>query len=248
MAEYSYTTHDGGLVAIVTGHEVGATSVTTRLGTTSRRRASIVTSPPPTADHLATDPNVSTGIDWLESYDIGQGRLDLGSGGQPTGSDQIDHELDGNGNYQEMRVVMGIWRGSNHTLHSMRRGGEVATILEVFTALDIVEDSFGIRAVPLDQDAWFFREPSQVMADVVGRGSIMVSQMTKERAAAVPRHAGTAVVSGDLYRAPSADEGEPDSFFIVNEAVFASFLPYHGSSELDVADFLEYVDLRLTLP
>ncbi len=231
---------DGGSVSLEIPWTIGPATVTGTIRMSSGEERALLMSSPPTAEDLARDPVVSTGMEFVESYGLSGGQLRLGSGGQPKSAEhEVSYERASDGTVREKLVHMALWDGDSFTLHTFQYGGEVDSLRSFYEAMRIEESPTGVRVAPRTATNLAFVQGPWTIVDLPGIGALEIAQMTAWRQKEVPTYEGTPVVSGELYVSRRDDGSHRAYYVIVNETTFATFVPYPGSDETRVAAVLE---------
>ncbi len=141
---------------------------------------------------MAMDPHIALGMRLDEEYSFQGGRLRIGAGTQPVGSDGDEYWEQGpDGIGRPTPIRFGVWEGDAYSVHTQRYGGEANHLIAVFHEFEISETAEGVSCKPKDYPATTFIDGPRVLKDIPELGLLSIAQLTSTTAKRLPRHRGT---------------------------------------------------------
>ena len=240
----TYTVMDGATVRVTSSVALGpaSTFVSARLGRLGLSYVHLVGGPLALPSSLAASPEIAIGMRFHEEYALQGGRLRLGSGDQPVGSDGARHgEVGPGGRGRPSLVHLGAWYGKSFSLHVIRYGGERHTLLPIFDQFEIEERADGISCLPKDRATTSFIEGPGLIVNVPKLGILETTRLTKSVASGLPRYEGTRVRGGELF---VNNLRQANMFFVlVGKTSRTTLMPAHGAPESRLVDGLANLDV-----
>lgn len=126
------------------------------------------------------------------------------------------------------RTVAGAWEGEAFSVYAFAAGAGVdnRTIVELFSALLIVETAAGVRVgVRADRGGAVVEEPS-VTVEQPDIGLLEMSRMTWRRQRGLPRWKGTRARGGEVFR--DRLDNDVEYLRLVNRTAYSTVLPGNG--------------------
>jgi hypothetical protein len=236
---FTRTALDGSSVEISSTVEpagVFTTDVMTRLGPPGSRRQRFVGGPIGFARQTAFDPEISVGMRLDEEYVLQGGRLQLGWGNQPIGTDGVDYwEHSPSGELRRRPFRIAVWEGIAFSMYAHLYGGESADLLLALDRFTIVETANGLTCTPKDSTTTPIISGPSIMQVMPTLGLVYVRALTKQTAKEVPHHSGTSIAGGELFAAP-----DPAPYYVlVNETSLTQIFPDDDVPPQDALDSIE---------
>lgn len=138
-----------------------------------------------------------------EEFVVQGGRLRLGAG-EIADESLGDFPAKGRAKTSD-RVLAAVWEGRAHALCAHFYHADTADAIRLFDALRITEHAESISVVPKRGKRAAVTETATVAKEIPGIGLLEIAALNRESARRLPRHRGTPLSTGELFRDTHGD-------------------------------------------